>query len=210
MDQNTYPLCGKNKNLKSWVQKINEGNSSFNQKDLVDLQGASINPLRFNKDVPLRWLDSDPGFYILLRDKVQQKPKWFLNPNEYSFVPNKSLKTNSDYKKVLIITHHQPSSSSWAQIESTYPCAEIFWTSYSLKSYKPKWPEIRFLNSFDILFGRNLGFDAFFDDYYWQEDTLSPIHIHLLHNKASMLNRNYRGLQGEIFRKTFYGDFLLL
>ena len=79
-----YTLCGADVPLEDWVQTMDELQNAFNLTSYDDLLGVNPDPLLFYHQIPSRWLQTDPGFNILLRSAPPQDvslPLWVLKPD---------------------------------------------------------------------------------------------------------------------------------
>ncbi len=208
MEKSLYPLCGSNIPLESWVQPLHESANVFNISTNEDIIGAGPHPLRYWRQVPSRWFKEDPGFKILLRDKCIDKsvvPKWFIPPERYSFEP---LENKTESGTLLIICHHNTPMFKWEEIQENYKNFHLIWTGYALDEL-PDWPENHFYGFRDILFSARPICNAFIDINYWQRDTLSPLHIHLLHTGVKLMNLSRTIQARQLIRTTFYGSYYL-
>ena len=181
-----YTLSGNELLVEPWVQKINAANNVFQTNTYEDLVGASSHPFFYWHQIPPRLLKEDPGFKILLRRNVEKEKllPWVLNANQYCFCPQKQ---DENPKRMLLITHHSVTFPDWEKLRFLFQGVELSWTCYAV-SRRPNWPEEAYTNMYDYLFHEDLKIDSFYDINYWQNDTLSPLHIHLLQNGVSCRN----------------------
>jgi len=209
MEKNLYPLCGYEIKTPSWVQKMSEIPGTLITKSLDHIIGATPLPIRYEAQIPQRWLASDPGFYILLRNfspNQQLDLPWILQPNQYQFRPKFPART---IESVCVILHHSDQFPTWEEIQNKFSGKTIIWTCYSMKTFPP-WPREHYLNMYDALFHEGQIADSFYDLNYWQFDTLSPLHVHLLQNSSKMLNEPNecnKQVKYTKLRSTYYGEF---
>lgn len=154
--------------------------------DDSDLVSATPRPLLYYHQLPLRWLNADPGFFILLRAPTQNVlPEWIIPPKDLTnqsppFYTFSSTKNPNKVKRVLIVTHHQTSQLTWKNFETKFPDADIRWVSYSNTNPLPPWPNEMRLDYRLFCYHPDWVPDVVYDINYWQGDTLSPLHIHAL------------------------------
>jgi hypothetical protein len=147
------------------------------------------------EQLPLDWKKTNPGFNIFLRAKVYEKlPHWILNPltdqNQngpcYSFTKNAS--TSKNFKTVLILQHHHQVQLSWDELQAKFPGSELRWISYA-SSHLPHWPLESRIDFRLYCYIQDWLPEALYDVNYGQGDTISPIHLHALHQGAYLVNK---------------------
>ncbi len=185
MEEKFYTLSGANHPVEDWVQLLNETSNVFYSKSYQDIIGMTKFPVRYWNQIPQRWLDKDPGFKILLRANIELEtlPAWILRPNEYCL----KCTNKNESREMLIITHHSNQFLDWEDLKQKFSGFNLSWTCYAVTKL-PSWPEECYLNMYDALFHENLVFGSFYDINYWQNDTLGPLHIHLLQNAVTCRN----------------------
>lgn len=145
-------------------------------------------PLRYDFQVPKDWVDKDPGFLILLRQKSNLKKTWIKQPENYIFEFKKEQHDrNSKKNKLLLICHHEKSKFTWRELSEKFKEYEIYWTYYACSS-RPLYPVENFVGFQEILASPYMGFNYFFDISFRVGDTYSGLHIHLLQNLVQPLN----------------------
>lgn len=188
--KNFYPLIGPEKVLENWVVKLKDRPDLIFGTDDLDYISASPRPLLFFNQLPLKWLQSDPGFFIFLRAPIEIKlPHWIIPPKisnnqrppYYSFISTREPKKIS---RVLVINHHETCLDSWESVGSKYTNADIRWISYSCAV--PSWPVEKNFDFRQFCYHPDWAPDVVSDINYGQGDTFSPVHLHALHCGARL------------------------
>lgn len=208
----SFHLIG-NSEVEDWVVLRKERPDLLFAMNEIDLISATPFPLIYFNQLPLRWIQQDPGFPILLRDYVQEKlAPWIYNPHTqenqtgsfYDFVS----KHDNRHHRVQVICHHQSPSESWEDITKLFPHAEIKWTSYA--GAKVSWPEE---NRLDFRAGIYLNWmpDLIYDLSFGEGDTLSPLHIYQLQGGATLQIKKVLTniLSPQLSKTTWYGTWNL-
>lgn len=183
-----------------------------NSHSLSYLKSATRYPIRYSTEISPNWRNSHPGFYILLRN---QDPKlhqpWIKQPDQYFFSQDEALKRvgeRSITNNGLILLHHNV-QARWDEMIARFPDKNLYWTFYNM-TVVPNWPIEKFISFGEILSNYRLDFDFFYDCSFWKHDTLSPIHLHLLHNFKKWENLNFESTFGGKFTEemdSYYGKY---
>lgn len=159
---------------------------------------GSINDWNSMSMLDMRWsyqllsseILKDPGYPIFLRnhDNSLLKRSWIYQPQEYCF-RQALIKTRPVRRKpkVLLLIHHDIKKVDFEAIELRFASCEVYWTGYGLKQI-PKLNNQKFIKPVGFLFEQLWRPEYFFDINWWKGDTLSPIHLSLLHNQIKCLN----------------------
>lgn len=202
-----YPLCGSSIPVEPWVQILREGELKTGTTPFDRMISATPWPLRYHHQIPRRWLDSDPGFYILLRGPSTSGTKsWIIGPDNYEF--NSLIPFPQDASSVLIITHHSEVFPAWEELQKKFEGKELRWCAYSVKDVPP-WPLESYLSPEFLLFYDDWRPDIFFDVNEWQGDTISPLSLHLLQKNIFWQREKSQNLSKKIGKDTYYGEWII-
>ena len=189
--KNFYPLIGPDLDLEKWVVTLKDRPDLLFGTDDTDLISASARPLLYYHQLPLRWLNEDPGFLIFLRAPVDSAlPRWIISPKVSKdqkrpyYIFESLRKPQKEIHRVLIINHHQSSRKTWEEIQSHYAGLDIRWLSYACTA--PEWPNEHKIDYRQFCYHPSWVPDVVFDLNYWHGDTLSPLHLHALHSGARL------------------------
>ena len=213
----TFPLIGNKIELPQWVVQVKQRPDLFfsvsPEEDL--LLSACPWPVLKSGHLPKSWLDSDPGFPVLLRDfapEVAANRSWIFLPNlpEHHFERIFHLRTQPKKPVVRTLVFLKVEQHYLRhEVETLYPNRDLrFIYTDRESSYVPKNEkefkkelfcyQVHWLPDSII----SLNFDA--------TDTLTPSHLHALHLGAYLEN----GFSEEIVlparsRSTWYGEWQL-
>lgn len=188
--KNFYPLIGPEQVLEDWVVTLKDRpDLLFGTKD-TDYISASPRPILYFEQLPLRWLKSNPGFLVFLRQPLETElPPWIIPPKISSiqappYFTFESTRSSLSPKRVLIINHHVTSLEKWENLESKYPGTDVRWINYSCQA--PPWPEHKKIEHRQFCYHPDWAPDVIYDLNYGQGDTISPVHLHSLHSGARL------------------------
>lgn len=148
-------------------------------------------PLLFFHQIPERFLKSDPGFPILLRQEIQSNnlPCWIKNPIIPDTKDHKDkycISTiKNDSPQTILFVVSQAISVDWPTLKELHPAKRHFWIWLGVDA-RPALPIEYEMTFIDITYFKKITPDHLVDLNFGQLDTYGAIHLYCLRYGATL------------------------